>query len=106
MNPIDFIKNILTDTYKDKVAMKVDALNVYTLLIQSNQEQATLTFNFYGQEFSIPAVDYNEALKFYQAGEKLRAIKTVRSHGWMGDDKTATPELKFSKEFVESDLFH
>lgn len=102
MTPIDFIKNILTDTYKDKIAMKVDALNVYTLLIQNNQEQAILTFPFLNLVFSIPAVDYNEALKLYKAGQKINAIKTIRNCGWIGSDKTATPELRFAKEFVES----
>jgi hypothetical protein len=106
MTPIDFIKNILTDTYKDKMALKVDALNVYTLLIQNNQEPAILTFNFDGQKFSIPTEYYNEAVRLYKAGQKINAIKTIRTHGWMGDDKTSTPELKFSKEFVESIFFH
>jgi hypothetical protein len=106
MNPIDFIKNILTDTYKDKTAMKVDALNVYTLLIQSNQEPSILNFNFDGRKFSIPTEYYNEAVRLFKAGQKINAIKTIRSHGWMGDDKTATPELKFSKDFVESDIFY
>jgi hypothetical protein len=110
MNPIDFIKNILTDTYKDKVAMKVDALNVYTLLIQSNSEEAiqsnseeaVLSIPFSGQVLSIPAVHYNEAFKLYQAGQKINVIKTIRCHGWIGSDKTATPELLFAKNFVES----
>jgi hypothetical protein len=102
MTPIDFIKNILTDTYKDKIAMKVDALNVYTLLIQSNTEEAILTIPFLDQILSIRAVDYAEVRTLYQAGQKINAIKTLRTHGWMGSDKTATPELRFAKEFVES----
>lgn len=105
MTPIKFIENVLTDTYKDKMALKVDALNVYTLLIQSNQEPEVLTFNFNGQIFSIRTMYCNKALKRYQAGFKLIAIKIIRTHGWMGDDKTSTPESKFSKELIESILF-
>jgi hypothetical protein len=51
---------------------------------------------------SIPAAHYNEALKLYQAGQKINAIRSIRTKGWMGSDKTATPELKWAKEFVES----
>jgi hypothetical protein len=102
MTPIEFLKNVLTDTYKDRTALKVDALNVYTLLIQSNQEEAVLSIPYSGQILSISTVRYNEALKLYQAGQKINAIKTIRCNGWMGSDKTATPDLKWTKEFVES----
>lgn len=106
MTPIDFIKNILTGMYREKTTLLTDALKVYTTLIISNQEVPIKTLNFLEQEFSIPTEYYNEALKLYWAGQKLNAIKTIRAHGWMGSDKTATLELKFSKEFVESIFFH
>jgi hypothetical protein len=102
MTPIDFLKNILTDVYKDKTVMKTDALKVYTLLLQGNQEPEVLTFTFSGQVFSIPRGHYKEALKLYQAGLKINAIKTIRCNGWMDSDKTATPDLKWAKDFVES----
>ncbi|MBE3145400.1 MAG: hypothetical protein IMZ61_15985 [Planctomycetes bacterium] len=102
MTPIEFLKNILTDKYPDMASLKTDALSFYTQIIQSNQEEAVLSIPFSGQVLSIPAVYYNEALEFFQEGFKLKAMKNIRTKGWMGSDKTATPELKWAKEFVES----
>jgi hypothetical protein len=101
-NALDLIKNILTDTYNTERDMKKDALQVYTMLIQSNQEPAVLTFPFSEQILSIPVAYYNEVLKLYHRGEKINAIKTLRCNGWIGEDKNNTPELKFAKDFVES----
>jgi len=102
MTPIDFLKNILTDKYPDMTSLKTDALSFYTQIIQSNQEEAVLSIPFSGQVLSIPAVHYRKALELYQAGQKVNAIKTIRTYGWIGNDKKATPELRWAKEFVES----
>lgn len=101
-NAMDFIKNILTDMYDTEKDMKKDALQVYTMLIQSNQEPAVLTFPFSGEVLSIHVAYYNEVLRLYHRGEKISAIKTLRCNGWIGEDKNSGPGLKFAKEFGES----
>ena len=100
--PIDFIKNILLDIYTTKTSMKEDALRIYTMLIQNNQEPAILTFPFSGTTLSISAQHYKEARDFYRDGQKIMAIKTIRVNGWVGTDKGSGPDLKSAKEFVES----
>jgi hypothetical protein len=103
MTPVEFLTAILTDKYPNKTSLKTDALSFYTQIIQSSQGETILTIlPFQQQVLSIPAASYREALKLYQAGQKINAIKTIRCNGWMGSDKTATPDLKWTKEFVES----
>jgi hypothetical protein len=81
MNPLDFVKNVLTDVYKDKTALKADALQVYTSLIQDNPLSVIMNIPFSGQVLTIPSVYYHEAFKLIQEGKKINAIKCIREPG-------------------------
>jgi len=103
-NALDFLKNILTDVYKDRTAMKVDALQVYTLLVQQNTEIPVLTFliPFSDHLLSIPAPYYNKSRAAFQAGQKINAVKLIRIHGWLDKNENDHPSLKEAKDFVEA----
>jgi hypothetical protein len=103
-NAIDFLKNILTDQYKDGVGLKVDALDLYTKLITEGTIP-TLTFPipFSSNTLSIDPANLNRAKEEVKAGRKITAIKIIREHGWLNQDKTqGGPSLKEAKDFVES----
>jgi hypothetical protein len=102
MTPTDFLRNVLTDAYKDRAALKADALQVYIDLVQG-KDSNLLSIPFSGSVLTISKEHYDEALGLYrQDNMKINAIKVIRTCGWIGDDKTATPDLKWAKEFVEA----